>query len=88
MSCCGKSGVKGVIKPLVHGAIGLMKAGFRIERPPDTLIASRTAVCVPCEHRKFGPADRLSDMSFCRLCNCRLKSKIAVAGESCCAGKW
>ena len=90
MSCCGnKSGNKAsrVFKTVKRGLVGLLKAAVGIDPSSEEMIQKRTAQCLSCEHRKFG-GERLTGLSYCKICRCRLESKIKIAGEDCPVGRW
>ncbi len=78
MGCCGT---------IIGGVIGVTKAVMRIERPDDAIIESRRVHCRACEHANKCP-HAPSKVCVCRKCNCLIKAKTAVAGESCPAGRW
>lgn len=74
----------GDIKWAAKGAAGVVKAVARIDRPTDTTIAARAAVCGACEHAVL----KAGVLKKCELCGCALWAKIRNAAEECPAGKW
>lgn len=79
------------ISTIAHGIAGNVKAIVGIDRPPDDVIRARRRLCLDCEH-----AEPLIDAGVivvgrktrCGLCSCVIKSKTAVASETCPVGKW
>jgi len=80
----------------IHGVIGLTKALLHVDRPSLDVIRGRREVCASCHHavnlssaqldRKL--QDWIGVKTSCRVCNCVLLAKTAVASEKCPAGKW
>lgn len=84
MSCC--AGEK-----IANGAVGLAKAALRIDPSPVDVYKSRLKICWHCPAAKpmisagvviIGKKDR------CGKCDCIIKAKAAIRGESCPIGKW
>lgn len=82
-------GVVGKVRSLVAAEARWISAG-RPTRPPESVKKIFETICMPCEYFQ---AQGQSD-GTCGLCGCRLKqtggmlNKIAMATESCPAGKW
>lgn len=72
---------------IVHGAAGLAKAAMGINRADDATIAARTAIC---KSNACGKATVSAEgnLKSCSLCNCMLRAKLSLKGESCPIGKW
>jgi hypothetical protein len=71
----------------LKGAAGIAKAALGIDRPDDSTIAARRAICRGCEHAEPCPLN-IGRKCRCALCGCVLRAKTAVASEACPAGKW
>lgn len=69
--CCGGG--------IVHGAIGLAKAGLGIDAAGRELEAKRHRICWGCDRRKG---------LLCGECGCLLMAKIKVKSEACPLSKW
>jgi hypothetical protein len=68
-----------IIQRVAHGATGLVKAAFGLERCDDATLAHRRATCAACDQMRDGR---------CNLCGCLLAAKQRLAGERCPAGHW
>jgi hypothetical protein len=76
---------------IVNGVVGLAKFATGTDRPDDTTIRARRALCLACEH-----AEPCLDAGIivigrkcrCSQCGCAIRAKTAVGSESCPAGKW
>lgn len=84
---------------IVHGAVGLAKAGLQaagvpVDQAPPGVAARRLDVCRGCdqatrnEARVDRPSKGLTTFSRCKVCDCFLKPKAAIASEACPLGKW
>lgn len=76
MGCCGGDAVKRA----AHGAAGLVKATFGVDRPVEQVVRLRLGVCKKCPRMAAG--------LFCKECKCLLPAKARIVAEDCPLGKW
>ncbi len=64
---------------LLHGAVGVAKAGLGVDAAPADVVKSRWELCSTCDQH---------DCGRCEACGCFTGAKVRLAGESCPQGKW
>lgn len=93
MSCSSCMGT------IIHGAIGLAKAGLQaagipIDQTPDDEAKARLEACRGCPELTRNPSPRfaagkgLTSSSRCQLCTCFVIAKVGIKSETCPLDKW
>lgn len=69
-----------LLRYVAHGAKGLAKAAFGIDRPAKQVLTLRMNVCKQCPF--------LTAKLFCEKCGCLIVAKARIFAEDCPEGKW
>lgn len=71
-------------KKLIHGAVGLTKAGMGIEHVSDEIYKRRLEICSKCPRKSYKYSSLIKkDVSSCNICGCFIKVKALLKSEYC-----
>ena len=76
-------------RQVIHGGIGLIKAGAGIEKASDEVIKYRLSLCNECEEKIYVMSKVIGkNVSKCKVCGCFIKAKTLLKSEACGKNKW